>query len=105
MEPKFFLSPRLQMLIEIALHADCDCADTLQEQDERARDIGLVGVEIDAARRHTSFDVHALAAIRLACAIRQGNTNATRRAESQALGVGLSQADIRELKAFLASSP
>lgn len=89
------------MLIEIALHADCDCIDTLQEQDERARGIGLVGVEIDAARTRTSFDVHAKAAIRLACALRQGETSAVARAKDEAMAVGLSACEITEIAAFI----
>lgn len=101
LKPQTHLSARTKMLIEIALHADCDCIDTLQEQDERARDIGLVGVEIDAARTRTSFDVHARAAIRFACALRQGDRSAVAHARDEALAVGLSPSDIREIGIFI----
>lgn len=101
MKPQDVLSARLQMLIEIALHADCDCEDTLAEQDERAREIGIVGVEIDAARSRKSFDIHALAAIRLSCAIQMGSAQEVQEAEAQAYNVGLTRADIQAIKAFI----
>jgi hypothetical protein len=101
LKPQTHLSARIKMLIEIALHADCDCVDTLQDQDERARDIGLVGVEIDAARTRTSFDVHAQAAIRLACALRQGDASAVESAKDKALAVGLSACEITEIAIFI----
>jgi hypothetical protein len=50
------LTWRLQLLLELALTGEDASAERLQQQEQRARDQGLSGIEIDAARLGRSFD-------------------------------------------------
>jgi hypothetical protein len=47
---------RLQLLLELALTSGDASTERLHQQEQRARDQGLSGIEIDAARRGRSFD-------------------------------------------------
>jgi hypothetical protein len=92
------LDVRLQMLVELALNADCACDKARSRQDARARKLGLVGAEVDAARARKSFDVRTAAAIDMACALAFADNERIRAAEQQALEVGFNPHELRRLR-------
>ncbi len=92
------LDARLQVLVELALDADRGCGHARSLQDARARKLGLVGAEIDAARVRKSFDVRTAAAIDLACAVAFADNDCIRAAEQQARAVGFNPHDLLLLR-------
>ena len=92
--PKANLDPRIQMHIELALSADYACGQTVIGQDARARELGLLGAEVDAARNGSGFDVNAAAAVQYACAFRAGHARALAKARQIALKTGFTANDI-----------
>ena len=89
------LDPWLRIHVELALSAHCACMQTLAQQDARARELGLSGAEVDAARAHGGFDVKAAAAVRYACASWVGDKRETAKARQCAVRAGLTKSDIR----------
>jgi hypothetical protein len=96
--PSEKLDARLQMLVELALDADCACVKARSRQDARARKLGLVGAEVDAARARKSFDVRTAAAIDMACALAFADDERIRAAEQQALAVGFNPHELIRLR-------
>ena len=86
------------MQVELALDAECACESTRDQQDARARKLGLVGVEVDAARARTSFDVRTAVAVDLACALVSEDHKRIRAAEQQALAVGFNPDELKQLR-------
>lgn len=100
--PTTVLDPWLRLHVELALSAHCACTRTLAQQDARARELGISGAEVDAARALGGFDVKAAAAVRYACALRAGDERETAKARQRAVGAGLTESDIRAV-AMIAS--
>ena len=97
------LDHRLQMQIELAISADCRCQRTLSRQEVRARKLALTGVEIDAARSGSSFDVRIACAVALACALKTADAHCIEQAEKHALAVGYTAGELRQIEQLVRS--
>lgn len=63
------LTPHTAVQVELAIIKGCDRNPYVSDQIARARDMGLTGAEIEAARSKHSFDAKTSVAIKFACAI------------------------------------
>ncbi len=102
--PSEQLEARMQLLVELALDAECSCQQVRSNQEARAKTLGLVGVEIDAARERRSFDVRTSAAIDVACALAFSDNENIRAAEQQALAVGFTPQELALLRELVISA-
>ncbi|WP_245290278.1 MULTISPECIES: carbonic anhydrase family protein [unclassified Shinella] len=69
----FKLDERIRLPVELALTATSNDSFLFRKQEESARAIGMMGAEIDVARRGFSFDLKTSMAIALALAVREEN--------------------------------
>lgn len=68
------LDDRIRIQVELALTSAAGCARMRATQECAARDAGLSGAEIDAARGRRCFDRRAQAAVALACTLDTAST-------------------------------
>jgi hypothetical protein len=93
------LHPRIRAHLELALLADCGCAETLATLTRRARKTGFTGAEIDAALEGRSFGTRAAAAVTYACALKSGEQERVAQARSRALRLGLTDGELQAIAA------
>jgi len=93
----FMLDARARLAIELALTAGDPDPSQHRRQDEEARQLGLCGAEIDAARHGRSFDAQLSIALALATA---GDDDERRRQRARAVEAGISGSACREIEAF-----
>lgn len=70
---KSHLTPLTAMQVELALIGRCDCNASIEGKIAKAKDMGLTGAEIEAARSRRSFDAKTSVAIKYACAVETEN--------------------------------
>ncbi len=98
------LDERIRVQVLLALTSGRTCADARAEQDAAARQLGLSGAEIDAARGGNCFDVKAAAAVRLACALRVSKPDAVWQAQKTAVAAGLRPEDLTMIESLAAAA-
>jgi len=94
----FALEGRVRVSIELALTAGIADPRLHDRQDVGARELGLSGAEIDAARLGRSFDVRTSIAIALALAARDGRDYSAER--DRAARAGIDSRTCEEIIAF-----
>lgn len=92
------VSARVCMQIELALDGPSDDSESSRDMDDRARQLGMIGAEIDAARSRRSFDIQTSAAIDLACAVASSDLNRIADAEVVARSLGFKVSEIAQIK-------
>lgn len=95
------LDARMRMQIELAITAGCDCVRTLADQEVRAHKLGLNGVEIDAARAGSSFDVRTSAAVDYACCVAADENEVVSASATKARAVGLTANDLSAIQTIV----
>jgi hypothetical protein len=93
----FMLDARARLAIELALTAHDADPSQRRRQDEEARQLGLRGAEIDAARHGRSFDAQISIALALATA---GSDEERQRQRAKAIEAGIGGSACREIEAF-----
>lgn len=92
------VSARMCMQIELALDGPSDDSESSRDKDDRARKLGMIGAEIDAARSRRSFDIQTSAAIDLACAVASSDLKRIAGAEAVARSLGFHGSEIGQIK-------
>lgn len=95
----FTLDERARLSIELALTADSQDPLQRQQQDTRAKALGMTGAEIDAARGGKSFDVRTSVVLALAMASNNDDEH-RRRQRARALKAGLTEDVCFEIEAL-----
>ena len=95
------LTPRALAQVRLALLDDCGCNDTLAKAETYARNVGLTGAEIAAARSGSSFEAQTRLLVEYVCAAKTQDFAALHAIESRsrrlAVPKGLLDAVGREL--------
>lgn len=91
------LRQRIQAHLELALLADCGCAETLATLDRQARKAGFTGAEIDAALEGRSFETRTAAAVTFACALKSGEQERVAQARGRAHRLGITDGELQAI--------
>jgi hypothetical protein len=91
------LGQRMRAHLELALLADCGCAETLATLTRHARNAGFTGAEIDVALKGRSFEIRTAAAVTYACALKSCEQERVAQARGRTHRLGVSDGELQAI--------
>ncbi len=86
---------RIRILLELTLTSGHARIDRLHQLEQAARDLGMTGIEIDAARVGRSFDIRLNRLLSFAAVLRSADPMAIGQARGRVLSAGGDGEDLR----------